>query len=95
VQTQGAVLTTQNIAPHLSHRPVINTTDKDIPPNDLSRFEYVLLDLRHPGWRSSPEFAASLLQKLQTDSTFQKTFAQDQVYLFQQHAAQKLTNGTS
>jgi uncharacterized membrane protein len=91
VQTQGAVLTTQNIAPHLSHRPVIKTTDKDIPPSDLSVFEYVLLDVRHPGWRSSEEFAASLLQKLQTKSTFQQIFTQDQVYLFQQQAAQRLT----
>ncbi|MGB7441298.1 MAG: DUF2079 domain-containing protein, partial [Coleofasciculaceae cyanobacterium] len=81
VPRQGRVLTTHEIAPHLSHRPLIEFTNLEKPP-ELKKFDYVLLNLPYPGWRSSPEFAASLVGQLQNMSEFKLTYQQDGVYLF-------------
>jgi uncharacterized membrane protein len=61
VQTKGGVLTTAEIAPHLTHRQLIKLTDANSPPADLTQFDYVLLNVRHPGWLSNSEFAGSLV----------------------------------
>jgi len=55
------VLTTHRIALHLTHRCLIKFVD-DLtpPPADLAEFEYVLLNVRHPGGTGTPEFAARL-----------------------------------
>jgi uncharacterized membrane protein len=81
VKTADPVLTTHSIATHLAHRQVIKFTQTDQPP-DLSRFGYVLLNLKHPGWRSTPEFAAQLQQQLTQDPNFVQVYQQQQVYLF-------------
>ena len=78
----GSVLTTANLAPHLTHRPLVKFTNIDAPPPDLSRFDYVLLNIRHPGWKSDPEFAEALAHKLTKMPEFQLSFSQDEVYLF-------------
>ncbi len=78
----GSVLTTANLAPHLTHRPLVKFTNIDAPPPDLSRFNYVLLNIRHPGWKSNPEFAQSLAQQLTQMPEFQLSYSQDEVYLF-------------
>lgn len=82
IQTSGGVLTTHNIAPHLAHRSLIKFTNADSPPADLNQFEYILLNLRHPGWKSSREFAENLLIKLQNNRDFKLKFQQEEVYLF-------------
>lgn len=84
--TQGPVLTTANLAPHLTHRPVVKFTNVDAPPADLNQFDYVLLNVRHPGWKSSPEFAQSLVKRLKELPQFQLTYSQDDVYLFQKQS---------
>jgi uncharacterized membrane protein len=81
IQTSESVLTTHNIAPHLAHRSLIKFTNADSPPTDLTEFEYILLNLRHPGWKSSREFAENLLNKRQNNPNFQLKFKQDDVYL--------------
>jgi uncharacterized membrane protein len=82
IQTKGGVYTTNEIVPHLSHRPLIERT---VPtePQDLNQFEYVLLNLRHPGSNSSPEFAAQLVEQLQQAPQFQQRYQRDGVMLFQ------------
>lgn len=82
VQTQGGVLTTAEIAPHLTHRQLIKLTDANSPPNDLTQFDYVLLNVRHPGWLSNSEFATSLVNQLKNTQEFQLSYQQDDVYLF-------------
>ena len=82
VETQGGVLTTAEIAPHLTHRPLVNLTDAKLPPTDLTKFDYVLLNVRHPGWLSNREFATSLVNQLKSTQRFQLSYQRDDVYLF-------------
>jgi len=51
---------------------------------DFSQYAYVLLNLRHPAYGSSPELAQHLLGRLQTSPIFDQQFVQDDVYLFVQ-----------
>ncbi|WP_413167348.1 DUF2079 domain-containing protein [Capilliphycus salinus ALCB114379] len=81
--TQGSVLTTANLAPHLTHRPVVEFTNVDAPPTDLTQFDYVLLNVRHPGWKSNRQFAQSLVNQLENLPQFQLKLYQDEVYVFQ------------
>jgi hypothetical protein len=82
VKTPGGVLTTATISTHLTHRKLIKFTDVTNPPN-LTDFDYVLLNIRHPGWLSNQEFADSLLKQLQNLPDFKLRYQENQVYLFQ------------
>lgn len=82
IHTQGSVLTTHTIAPHLTHRRLIDFVDELSPPTDLTQFDYVLLNVRHSGGTSSPEFAASLVNQLKNAELFQLGYQRDDVYLF-------------
>jgi uncharacterized membrane protein len=77
------VLTTANLAPHLSHRSVIKFTNAGNPPQDLTEFNDILLNIRHPGWQSDSEFAQSLVEQLNQLSQFELNYFKDDVYLFQ------------
>jgi len=83
VDTQEPVLTTHEIAPHLAHRSRIEFTNEHRPPQNLAVFKYVLLNLKHPGFLSSPEFAQGLERQLSQDPQFRLVFSQDHVYLFE------------
>jgi uncharacterized membrane protein len=82
VQTKGSVYTTDAISPHLAHRQLIKLTDANFPQTDLTIFDYILLDIRHPGWASNPEFAVNLLNQLKTKPEFKLKYQRDDVYLF-------------
>ncbi|PLZ98926.1 hypothetical protein CI594_11470, partial [Fischerella thermalis CCMEE 5196] len=82
VQTQGGVYTTAEIASHLTHRPLIEFTDANSPPAELTKFEYILLNARHPGWLSNRGFAINLVNQLKNTKQFQLSYQQDEVYLF-------------
>ncbi len=85
VSPQGGVYTTAQISPHLSHRKLIKFTDASSPAIDLHIFDYVLLNVRHPGWGSNEEFANSLVNKLKSEPRFKLQFQSDDVYLFNKH----------
>ena len=83
IRTSGGVLTTHRIAPHLSHRRLIEFVDDLTPlPVDLAEFDYVLLNLRHPGGTGRPEFATNLVNQLKNAKLFQLRSQRDDVYLF-------------
>ena len=82
VKTKGSVLTTAQIAPHLAHRPVVKLTQAQAPPANLAEFDYVLLNLRYPGWMSDREFVKNLVTKLKNTPEFQLKYQRDDVYLF-------------
>ncbi|MDX2100829.1 MAG: DUF2079 domain-containing protein [Leptolyngbyaceae cyanobacterium bins.59] len=82
VTTDEPVLTTHGITTHLTHRSVIQFTIADSPPPDLTQYKYVLLDVRHPGWKSSSEFASQLVSQLKASPQFQLRYHQDPVFLF-------------
>jgi uncharacterized membrane protein len=82
VQPQASILTTAAISAHLSHRKLINLTNADSPPKNLTDFEYVLLNNRHPGWGSNIEFTNNLASQLESHNDFKLLFQRDEVYLF-------------
>ncbi|HEY9651725.1 MAG TPA: DUF2079 domain-containing protein, partial [Coleofasciculaceae cyanobacterium] len=86
IHTQGGVLTSSSIAPHLSHRPIIKLTNAGCESADLKEFEYILLNQRHPGFGSTPEVVPHLLERLQKTPDFQLIYQRDDVYLFRQKA---------
>ncbi|MFM9267793.1 DUF2079 domain-containing protein [Tychonema sp. BBK16] len=82
VQTKGNILTTSHIAPHLTHRPVVKLTQANTPPGNLTEFEYVLLNLRYPGWMSDRDFVQNLVTQLTNNPQFQLKYQRDDIYLF-------------
>ena len=82
IQNSGGVLTMHRIAPHLTHRRLIEFVDNLKPPADLAQFDYVLLSVRHPGGTTTPEFTASLVNQLKNAQLFQLRYQRDDVYLF-------------
>ncbi|MDB5098421.1 MAG: hypothetical protein JWM80_2842 [Cyanobacteria bacterium RYN_339] len=78
----AALLTTHELAPHLAHRVHLAFTDEGAPPADLAAYDAVLLDLRHPGWRSSPAFAAALADRLARDARFREAYTSGPIRLF-------------
>ena len=82
VETKDSVLTTAQIAPHLAHRPVVKLTQAHAPPANLAEFDYVLLNLRYPGWMSDREFVKNLVTKLKNTPQFQLKYQRDDIYLF-------------
>ncbi len=86
VQPQAALLTTNDIAPHLARRPVIAITAKP-ELKRLERYDQILLDRRHPGWKSSPQLVERMTSRLQADPCWRIRFQQGDVLLFEQQPA--------
>ncbi|MEG3435972.1 DUF2079 domain-containing protein [Pannus brasiliensis CCIBt3594] len=82
VKTNGAVLTTASIAPHLTQREDIQLAIEGSEKLDLSRFEYIILDRRHPGWSSSPERIDFWLDRVRDDRNFKLVFERDDVFFY-------------
>jgi hypothetical protein len=85
INTKGSVLTTSHVAPHLTHRPVVKLTEAHTPPTNLAEFDYVLLNLRYPGWMSDRAFVQNLVTQLKNSPQFQLKYQQDDIYLFTQN----------
>ncbi|MEG5000080.1 DUF2079 domain-containing protein [Microcoleus sp. B4-D4] len=82
INTKGSVLTTSHVAPHLTHRPVVKLTEAKTPPTSLAEFDYVLLNLRYPGWMSDRAFVQNLVTQLKNHPQFQLKYQRDDIYLF-------------
>jgi uncharacterized membrane protein len=82
IDAHSSVLTTTDIAPHLTHRPLVGLTTSELDTQELDKFKYILLNLRHPGWGSSSEIARNTLTKLKQIPKFKLNFEQDDVFLF-------------
>lgn len=81
IQTQGGVLTTHRIAPHLTQRSLIKFVEPLTLPT-VTQFEYILLDVRHPGGTTTPQVVVSLVNQLKNAELFQLSYQRDDVYLF-------------
>ncbi|MEC4803744.1 MAG: DUF2079 domain-containing protein [Jaaginema sp. PMC 1079.18] len=87
IETKGCVLTTSEIAPHLTHRQGLYLLSHDVPSLEtLEQYQYVLLSLRHPGYGSSLDIAQQTLERIETMPDFSLQFEQDEVYLFLQNS---------
>ncbi|MBE9128865.1 MULTISPECIES: DUF2079 domain-containing protein [unclassified Coleofasciculus] len=82
IETKGSVLVPAQVAPHLTHRPIVKLAIAGSESADLAEFDYVLLNMRHPGWGSSLQVATSLLERLKNTPEFQLSYQRDEVYLF-------------
>ena len=82
VETKGSLLTAAHIAPHLTHRPIVKLAIANFNAAELGNFDYALLNVRHPGWQSTPELAASLVKQLKNLPEFELIYERDEVYLF-------------
>lgn len=83
VQPQGNVLTDNRLAPHFTHRRVVKLLSQVEANPDLTEFEYIVLNLRHP-WPDTIEIGQTIASQLGTDSQFQTLYQQDDVVVFQQ-----------
>jgi len=89
IKTKENVLTTDKIAPHLTHRPFLELAIQGREQTDLKLFKYVLLNQRHPGWPSSPELVIGLVKRLKNHPDFKLKYHQDDVWLFEQSSTLK------
>ncbi len=81
IYSNESVLTTAEIAPHLTHRLTIDFTSTNSSQN-INKFHYILLNTRHPGWMSSKQIAADLVNQLSNSNQFQLNYQKNDVYLF-------------
>ncbi len=79
--TQGNILTTHEIAPHVTHRQQIKMAFSNLNPS-LEEFDYILLNTRHPGYQSDRNYALSLVEQAKKISSFKLEYQRDDVYLF-------------
>ncbi|WP_228058877.1 DUF2079 domain-containing protein [Nostoc sp. LEGE 06077] len=82
IQPNKSVLTTDEIAPHLTHRKLIKLIATPATQINLNIFDYVLLNLRHPGLSSKPEFNQDLVKLLNNSQDFHLQYQRDDVLLF-------------
>jgi uncharacterized membrane protein len=82
INSQGSVLTAAQFAPHLTHRQVLKLATKDSTYNDLTKFDYILLNLDNPGWNSNQEVVLNLINKAKQNSHLKLIFEQDNIFLF-------------
>jgi hypothetical protein len=83
-------LTTNRIAPHLTHRPLVKLVFSETPTADvknassvnLAEIDYILLDAAHSGWLNSKEYTADLVEKFKKNDSFQLRYQRDKIYLF-------------
>ncbi|PZO45175.1 MAG: hypothetical protein DCF19_00470 [Pseudanabaena frigida] len=81
VKDQGSILTTHEIAPHVTHRLKVETTLIGDPSN-LDDFDYVLLNVRYPGFGSNHDYSVDLVEKAKKIQNLQLEYQKNDVYLF-------------
>ncbi|MBE9182833.1 DUF2079 domain-containing protein [Oculatella sp. LEGE 06141] len=81
IQTQDGVLTDNQLAPQVSHRPVVQLLKPKILKTSLADVRYVLLNLDHP-WSGTAELAKRAVRQLQTNPEFELSYHRDRVFLF-------------
>jgi len=82
IKTNGGVLAPSQVTPHLTHRPLIKLAQQGSELVELTPFEYVFLNLRHPGFGSTQQVTTRLLERLKKTPEFKLTYQRDDVFLF-------------
>jgi uncharacterized membrane protein len=82
VRDDGSLITTVEIAPHLTHRSIVKFAADGTQPSTLQEFKYVLLNQRHPGWNISKNALEKLITSAKNSELFNLEYQQDEVYLF-------------
>ncbi|MFN9859395.1 MAG: DUF2079 domain-containing protein, partial [Pseudanabaena sp.] len=85
IKTKGSILTTHEIAPHVTHRPIVNISFSRKNYN-LENFDYLLLNTRYPGDSSDRKYALSLVEQAKKIPSFKLEYQKDDVYLFTKYS---------
>jgi len=83
VKGGDAVLTSSAVAPHLSHRCVIEMTDASQALPDVTRFRFILLSLHDPSWRGTRSNTIAIVRRLRSDQRFELRYFRNGVCLFE------------
>jgi uncharacterized membrane protein len=83
VPPQTPVLTTPQIAPRLTHRPIVKLAIQSEEPLQPGNFETVLLNTRHPAWQDSQQTVTNLSEQLRRSPQFELRYERDGVVLFE------------
>jgi uncharacterized membrane protein len=82
VRPDSALLVSNNMAPHLSHRQRLSIlSPKEL--HRLNRYDQILIDRRHPGFKATPMLVKKMRQELKVMGGFRLLFRRDDVWLFQ------------
>jgi uncharacterized membrane protein len=81
VDKKSSVLTSSTIAPHLSQRKNIRVADS-INSLDVNKYDEILLDTAHPGWKSSPEIVSSIYSRLNKSDNWEMAYQKKSVFLW-------------
>jgi uncharacterized membrane protein len=92
VQPSGGVFTTSEIAPHLTHRSIVQVAYDGTELTDLNPFNYVLFNVRYPGDGSSQKTLTQIIQRVETMPEFRLVSQQDDVFLFERIKPSRGTN---
>ena len=82
IDPESAVLTSNDLIPHLSRRRIIELTSSE-KIDRLDNFDEVLLDRKHPGWNSNIKIVNSIIKKLETNKHWLKKYEKGSVILFE------------
>lgn len=81
VSPTGGVLTDNYLAPHFTHRVLINTLDLVSAETDLNPYKYVVLNLRHP-WPPSQKRVNDLAERMLQEASFKAILNRDDVVVY-------------
>jgi uncharacterized membrane protein len=87
VRPQSDLLTSNHLAPHFSHRRLIEIVGPEAVKLDVDRYQQVLLDHRHPGWNASPELLSAIRDRLMQSGQWSLRFDQGGLWLFEHRRA--------
>lgn len=83
VQPQASVLTTNQIAPHLSHRQSIYTALNGDNFPDFSKFRYILMNGRYPDVIDRVNFVENVMEQLKKRPDFRLRYDIEEVFLYE------------
>ena len=82
IHSQEGVLTTDALAPHLTHRPVVKLVTGNLDSIDFSQVKYILLNIRNPGADAPHRAVIRLFYRLKQAPEFKLIWERDNVFLF-------------
>ena len=82
IKDSSAVLTTNDLVPHLSRRKYIKFTDSREKYN-LENFDEILLDRERPGWQSNHLYIDNIYNYLESSNKWEKIYEKNFITLFQ------------
>jgi uncharacterized membrane protein len=81
IKDSSAVLTTNDLVPHLSRRKYIKFTDSREEYN-LENFDEILLDIERPGWQSNELYVDNIYKHLESSNKWEKVYEKNFIALF-------------